>query len=173
MRGNGLVIIGGIIVIALIGWILYSGTVGAAPIASATLMTTNESGVSGTASIVPSSDGKATSVTLELNGLRSEQTYGATINSGNCLGTRLYSLNGITGNSAGQGTSLTTVPAPPNDSWFIAIHESASAMAPVVACGQVHVTSLPTSYQPTGRVPNQLPNGGGALPRTPLPVPAR
>src|SRR5690348_15777491 len=130
MRGNGLVILGGILVVALIIWILYSGNVGAAPIASATLGPINNSGVSGTARIMPSSDGTATSITLALNGLQYGQTYTATINSGNCLGTRLYQLTAVTGNSAGQGTSDSKVPAPPNASWFIAVHASASVAAP-------------------------------------------
>ncbi|HEY7985144.1 MAG TPA: hypothetical protein VID73_13290 [Ktedonobacterales bacterium] len=173
MRGNGLVIIGGIVVIALIVWIVYSGSVGAAPIASATLIAANGSGINGTASIVPSSDGKATSITVELNGLRTGQIYSATVNSGNCLGTRLFLLNGVTGDPSGQGTSSTTVPAPPNASWFVAVHASASGAAPLVACGQVRVTSLPAAYQQPGRVPYQLPNGGGGAPRTPLPAPAR
>jgi hypothetical protein len=172
MRGNGLVVLGGIIVAALIIWILYSGTVGAAPIASASLAPTNGSGISGTASFEPSGDGTSTSVILALNGLHDGQTYSTTINSGNCLGTRLFLLNAVTGNSAGQGTSTTTVAAAPNTSWFIAVHASASAAALVVACGQVHVTSLPASYQRPGQVPYQLPNGGGAPARTPLPVPA-
>jgi hypothetical protein len=173
MRGNGLVIIGGIVVVVVIVWIVYAGNVAAQPIASATLTAFNGSGVSGTASVVPSSDGKAASVTIELNGLQSGQVYSPTINSGNCLGTRLFLLNEITGTAAGQGSSTTSVAAPPNSSWFIAIHSSASGAAPLVACGQVQVTSLPASSQPAGRVPNQLPNGGGAPPRMPLPVPAR
>ncbi len=172
MRGNGLVVLGGIIVVILIIWIVYSGNVGAAPIASATLNSTGGSGITGTASIEPASDGKSTSITIALNGLQSGQTYSTTVNSGNCLGTRLFLLNGVTGNPDGQGTSTTTVPAAPNASWFIAVHASASAAAPVVACGQVQVSSLPASYQQPGRVPYQLPNGGGAPARTPLPVPA-
>jgi hypothetical protein len=172
MRGNGLVILGGIVVAVLIIWIVFSGNVGAAPIASATLSPANGSGISGTASLEPSGDGTSTSVTLALNGLQYGHTYSATVNSGNCLGTRIYLLNAVTGNSAGQGTSTSTVHATPNASWFIAVHASASAAAPVVACGEVHVTSLPTSYQQPGQVPYQLPNGGGAPARTPLPVPA-
>ena len=172
MRGNGLVILGGLVVVGLIVWIVFSGNVGAAPIASATLNSTNGSSISGTASLEPASDGTATSVTLALNGLQPQQTYSATINSGNCLGTRIYLLNAVTGDSAGQGTSTTTVHATPNASWFIAVHASASPVPPVVACGEVHVTSLPASYQQPGRVPYQMPNGGGAPARTPLPVPA-
>jgi hypothetical protein len=185
MRINALVIGGAILVVALIVWIVYSSSAGASPIASATLSSTNGSGVSGSAHFVPTSDGQSTSVVVHLSSLQPDWVYAATIHQGHCLGPRLFILTGATGAAGGEGSSTTTVPAQPTSSWYIAVHASASPAAPLVACGQVHVTGAPGGYvapssqiQPANRIPVenqlpfQLPNGGGGPPRTPLPVPS-
>jgi hypothetical protein len=182
MRGGGLVIGAAIIAVAIIAWIIYSSAAGAAPIATATLTSANGSGISGVARFIPTSDGQSTSVVVQLSGLQPDWVYATTIQHGNCLGPRLFILNGVTGNASGEGSSTTTVPAPPASTWYVVIHASASPIAPVVACGQVHVTGAqggyvpPTSQtQPANRIPvenqlpYQLPNGGGGPPRTPLP----
>jgi hypothetical protein len=183
-NSSGLVLVGGVLVIGLIIWTIVSSSAGAAPVASATLAQYNGSGISGTASFVPSSDGKSTNVSLQLSGLQQDAVYSATVNNGACLGPRLFILTAVTGGSTGQGSSTTTLPAQPQSYWFIAVHATASPDAPLVACGQVSVSGATGTYispsqtaQPSQRIPvqnqqpYQLPNGGGGPPKTPIPTP--
>ncbi|HEY7834195.1 MAG TPA: hypothetical protein VIG30_11535 [Ktedonobacterales bacterium] len=185
MNGNAIVVIVGVILLGVIIWFVYSSSAGAAPGATAVLAPLNGSGISGSVNFVATSDNASTSVIVHLHGLQSGDVYAATINQGACLGPRLFILVGATGDQNGDGTSTTTVPGQPTNEWYVAVHAAASADAPLVACGQVRVTSAPGQYatpagtnQPGSRQPvqnqqpYQLPNGGGAPPRTPLPTPA-
>jgi hypothetical protein len=179
VRTTGVIVV--LVVVGAIIWVILSNSAGASPLASATLSPTNGSSVSGSVTFVPTSSGASTSVTVTLQGLQQGSVYGATINHGACLGPLLYILNGVPGNANGQGTSTTTVSSQPQGDWFIAIHVTASAQAPLVACGQVIVTGSTGSYAtPSGQgypggypaqQPYQLPNGGGGPPRTPIPTP--
>ncbi len=186
MRGNGVVLLGGLVLIGVFIWIIYSSSAGASPIASATLASQQNSGISGSARFVPTSSGQAYSITVQLTGLQQDAVYAVTVNQGACWGPRLYILSAVTGDTSGQGSSTTTVPAQPQSDWFIAAHATASPDAPLVACGQVQVTGATGSYvspgqqyQPGERIPvqnqveqpYQLPNGGGGPPRTPIPTP--
>lgn len=178
MQNNAIVLIGALLLIGGIIWIVSSSSAVASPVAMANLAARNGSGISGTVSFVPTSDGQSTSVNTQLSGLQPDAVYSVTIHSGSCLGPRLFILSGVVGNANGQGANTTTVPAQPDTYWAIAVHATASPDAPLVACGQVHVTgSNGTISQPGDRVPvennapYQLPNGGGAPPRTPIPTP--
>lgn len=179
MRGAGIVLV--VVIVGAIIWMVLSNSAGASPIASATLAPTNGSSVSGSVGFVPTSDGQSTSVTVTLQGLQRDAVYAATINQGDCLGPRLYILSAVPGDANGQGSSTTTVSAQPSGDWYIAIHATASPDAPLVACGQVHVTGATGPYTPANgttipggypaQQPYQLPNGGGGPPRTPVPTP--
>jgi hypothetical protein len=175
MQNNGIVVLGAILLIGGIIWIVSSSSAVASPVAMATLAARNGSGISGTVSFVPTSDGQSTSVTTRLTGLQPDAVYSVTIHNGSCLGPRLFILSGVVGSANGQGSSTTTVPAQPDTYWAVAVHATASPDSPLVACGQVHVTG--TVSQPGERVPveneapYQLPNGGGAPPRMPIPTP--
>jgi hypothetical protein len=169
-----------VLIVGAIIWVILSTSAVASPIAYATLSSTNASSVSGSVNFVPTSDGQSTSATVNLRGLQQDAVYAATINHGDCLGSRLFILSSVPGNSNGQGSSTTTVSAQPQTDWFVAIHASASPIAPVVACGQVRVTGSTGSYATPGSQnypsgypaqPYQLPNGGGGPPRTPIPTP--
>jgi hypothetical protein len=161
--------------------VILSSSAGASPVAYATLSATN-SGIAGSVNFVPTSDGQSSSVTVNLQGLQRDAVYAATINQGDCLGPRLFILTAVPGDANGNGSSTTTVPGQPRSEWFIAIHATASPDAPLVACGQVHVTGATGPYVPAGSTtypsgnpvfqqPYQLPNGGGGPPRTPIPTP--
>lgn len=172
MSGNQVVVIAAVIVLGVIIWIIYSSSAGASPGAVAILSPVGGSAISGSANFVAAGDGASTDVVVRLHGLRSGATYAATINQGACDGPRLFILTGVAGDQNGEGSSTTTIPGAPNAQWFVAIHATASADAPVVACGRVQVNSTPGQPTAPGQSPYQLPNGGGAPPRTPLPVPA-
>jgi hypothetical protein len=192
MKVNGWTILAVVLVaVGIIWWVYASGAgagspAGASPLASATLTPTGGSGVSGTVSFVPTSDGQSTSVTTSLSGLQRDTVYGVTVHNGACLGPRLFVLSSVVGNANGQGSSTTTVPAQPGTYWYVVVHASASPDAPVVACGQAQVSGTTPGYvapngsnQPGYRAPVQnqqpfqLPNGGGGPPRTPIPTPGR
>jgi hypothetical protein len=183
--------VGGILLFVLLWYVVtqpYRNAypAGASPLASASLAATGGSGVTGTVSFVPTSDGQSTNVTTRLSGLAPNQVYAVTIQNGACLGPRLFALAGVVGDASGQGSNTTTVPAQPASYWFMVAHESASPDAPMVACGQVRVTGTTPGYVPPGganqsgggipvqnQQPYQLPNGGGGPPKTPIPTPGR
>jgi hypothetical protein len=100
--------------------------------------------VSGSATARPSADGKATDVTVTLEG----DTPGATrpwhIHSGSCKqsggvvgGGRAYTPIAI--DLKGQGKATATVPALLADSatYYVNIHDAATAMGTIVACGDL------------------------------------
>jgi hypothetical protein len=179
VRAFGVIVV--VLIVGAIIWVILSNPASASPIAYATLAATNGGSVSGNVNFVPTSDGQSTSVTVNLQGLQRDAVYAATINQGDCLGPRLFILSAVPGDANGQGSSTTTVAAQPRGEWFIAIHATASPDAPLVACGQVHVTGATGPYTPPSgttlpggypaQQPYQMPNGGGAPPRTPIPTP--
>jgi hypothetical protein len=191
VKQNTVLALGALVAICAIIWLIHASSQPAAASnqPGALLAAMSQSGVSGSVSFTPQSNGQATSVTVNLSGLQANSVYGVTINNGACLGPQLFILSGVIGDSSGQGSSTTTVPAPAAATWFIAVHASASPDAPVVACGQAQVgaqgsgtlapvsTATPTSsvaipaQNPTP--PLQLPNGGGGPPRQPIPTPGR
>ncbi|HEX9056425.1 MAG TPA: hypothetical protein VF818_02745 [Ktedonobacterales bacterium] len=184
MKGKGVPLIGGAILLGLLVWWAVSSSAVASPIASATISPSNGSSVSGVANFVPTSDGHSTSVTTRLTGMQADAVYAVTVNQGACLGPRLFILTGVTADNSGQGSSTTTVPAQPQNTWYIAVHSSASPDAPLVACGPVRVSGQTGSYVPAStpaqpadrnavenQQPYQLPNGGGGPPKTPIPTP--
>lgn len=170
MNGNQVVVIAAVIVLGIIIWVIYSSSAGAAPGAVAVLAPVGGSGISGSASFSAAGGNTSTAVTVRLHGLAPGGTYAVTIDQGACTGPRLFILSAVTSDQNGEGNSSTAVPGTPTTDWYVAVHASASVDAPLVACGQVQVASAPA--QPTRAAPYQLPNGGGAPPRTPLPTPA-
>jgi hypothetical protein len=169
-----------VVVAGLLVWWILASSAGAAGVASATLAPVNESGISGTARFVGSGDGQSTAVTVTLSGLEPQIAYGVTINNGSCLGPTLFILNAVIGDASGQGSSSSNVPAQPSTYWYVAVHASASPDAALVACGVVNVTAAgggtcasPCYRVPVENQPLQLPNGGAAPPKTPLPTPGR
>lgn len=170
MSGNQVVLIAAVIVLGIIIWVVYSSSAGASPGAVAVLAPMGGSAISGSANFMAAGGNTSTTVTVRLHGLQPGGTYAVTIDQGSCEGPRLFILAAVNGDQNGEGSGTATVPGAPTTNWYVAVHASASVDAPLVACGQVRVANAPA--QPTRAAPYQLPNGGGAPPRTPLPTPA-
>jgi hypothetical protein len=180
MKNGGALVVLGVVVAGLLFWWILASSAGASGVAAAALAPVNESGISGTARFVGAGDGQSTAVTVTLSGLEPQVAYGVTINNGSCQGPALFILNPVIGDASGNGSASSTVPAQPASYWFVAVHASASPDAALVACGAVNVTGAgggscasPCYRVPVRNQPLQLPNGGGAPPRTPLPTPGR
>jgi hypothetical protein len=173
VSNNGAFAVVALLVFGVLLWFILSSSATAAPVASATLTQRNASGVTGTASFVPASDGQSTSVVVRLRGLTPDDAYAVTINDGSCLGPRLFILSPVSALASGQGSSATTIPALPQSYWYVAVHANASPAAALVACGVVQIASGQSYRVPVQNQPFQLPNGGGGPPKTPIPTPGR
>src|SRR5579884_1085533 len=114
-------VLAALLAIGAIIWFVHTSTApaDASGQPGAELAAVSQSGVSGSATFTPLSNGQATSVTVALTGLQANSVYGVTINNGACLGPQLYILSGVIGDSNGQGTSTTTVPAAASTNWFL------------------------------------------------------
>ena len=100
--------------------------------------------VRGTASARPSADGKGTDVTVSLEG----DTPGATrpwhVHSGRCGqsggvvgGGRAYTPMSIDAKGNGQASATVPVPLADTSHYYVNIHDAATAMGIIVACGDL------------------------------------
>ena len=170
---GALVIVGAIIFIVAPSFsIQYAGNV--------TLAAVNGSGIKGTATFTPIQGGQATVIDAQLQLLRPFKTYALSINDGSCSGTLLAALQPVTTDSNGNGTSSTTLSAQVQSSWFLVLHWGGSTQDPILACGQVALSSTivgsnnglnpnstPCTCPPQSTEPGQFPNTGGGPPQQP------
>lgn len=112
---------------------------------TATLQSMSGSSVAGTASLAPSSDGKASVATISLTGGKAGSAYPWHIHKGKC-GNNSAGLFGsgsaykpvkVGGDGAGTSTADIKMAPPSSGDYHVNVHASATDMKTIVACGDL------------------------------------
>ncbi len=159
--GGGIVIFGLAFFIILPSFALQNS-------GSATLVQVNGASVLGTATLSPIQGGQATAVNVQVQHLAPNSTYALSIHAGSCYGMLLTALQPAVTDINGNGSSNTTLSAQMQSTWFIVLHNGRSTRSPVLACGQVVLSTVivqPTSTPAIVPTMPQFPNTGGGPPQ--------
>ena len=114
---------------------------------------TSNASASGSAQIVPQTQGSGGYLVVDLQGLAAQVPYVITLDAGQCGGPVLKTFNSITANKNGtissDNLSFSNLALAIQKGVWVDVHEGHSATGPTVACGQVNINQVVVQNTPT------------------------